>query len=256
MNVLVVTSAGELDDHFSSLGHKGLAVRAIRVDSDFRYLLVGAADAILITDDLNAEDVVGCVKRIRATAPAVPIVAYVTLNPSTTRLLMDLAVYGIEGVVFRGAECLTDSLRRIAISHPAGSVRSVVISECMALSSEMRSLVTHLVLAAVAPTRVDDVARELRIPRRTLVDRLARANLPAPSAIIAWGRVLHGTYQLQDRRHSVETIGLTLGFGSGSGLRNMLRRYTLLTPSEVRKPDGWQRVVEQFHHALCRGVHK
>ncbi|HJU64286.1 MAG TPA: hypothetical protein VJ596_01355, partial [Gemmatimonadaceae bacterium] len=47
----------------------------------------------------------------------------------------------------------------------------------------------------------------------------------------------------------VEQIALAFGFGSGTGFRNMLRRYTGLRPGALRAAGGFDAVAERFMRA-------
>jgi transcriptional regulator GlxA family with amidase domain len=97
---------------------------------------------------------------------------------------------------------------------------------------------------------VADAAAALGVHRKTLVDRLATAQLPTPSAMIAWCRLTLAAQMLEDPARSVEQIALLLDFSSAASLRNMLKRYTGLSPREVRENGGLRCVLHAFRQTL------
>jgi transcriptional regulator GlxA family with amidase domain len=55
---------------------------------------------------------------------------------------------------------------------------------------------------------------------------------------------------LEDPARSVEQIALLLDFSSAASLRNMLKRYTGLSPREVRENGGLRCVLHAFRQTL------
>src|SRR3546814_9586520 len=63
---------------------------------------------------------------------------------------------------------------------------------------------------------VPEAAAALGVHRKTLVDRLAAAGFPTPSAMIAWCRLITAARLLEDPGRTVEQVALLLDFPSGS----------------------------------------
>lgn len=93
-------------------------------------------------------------------------------------------------------------------------------------------------------SRVAAVATALGVHRKTLVERCARAGAPPPGIVIQWARVVLAAYLIRSRPGSVELTALELEFSSATALRNTIKRYSGLTPSDLRQPDGFSRVLE------------
>ena len=94
------------------------------------------------------------------------------------------------------------------------------------------------------------MADALNVHRKTLVARLSGANLPTPSALISWCRILVAARLLEDPGRSVEQVALLLEFPSGTSMRNMMKRYTGLRPGEIRENGGVRCVLHAFKQAM------
>jgi AraC-like DNA-binding protein len=99
------------------------------------------------------------------------------------------------------------------------------------------------------PLTVVDVARAVGVHPRSLHRRLSALGLPSPSSSISWSRLFVAVHLMNDASRSVEHVALHLRFSSGSALRNMLKRYSGLTPSELRRPEGLSRIATIFEAA-------
>jgi len=109
---------------------------------------------------------------------------------------------------------------------------------------------SYCAVNATRPLDVEHVAAELRVHRRTLAGRLARAGLPGPRKIVAWHRLLHAARLLEEPGRSLERIAEELAFPSASALHNLFCRYTGLLPSEVRARGGLPPVLCAFERTL------
>ena len=79
---------------------------------------------------------------------------------------------------------------------------------------------------------------------------MQQAMLPPPSELWAWSRVLLAARYLEVACRSVEWVALTVGYPSANALRNALKRYTGLVPSELREDHGFARAMLAFRAAL------
>jgi AraC-like DNA-binding protein len=100
----------------------------------------------------------------------------------------------------------------------------------------------------------EKLARLLGVRRRALTERLARAGLPAPQRLIAWGRLIVAARLLEDPDRKADAIAMTLDFPSGSAFRNMCQRYLGATPQEIRARGGADYVVGVFLRVIGRGT--
>jgi len=134
---------------------------------------------------------------------------------------------GADEVVLRGSDDMRVAFRRVLLQ--AASARAA--SEALTLLRKVvpragESVLAYCLAQADRPLTVDEMARDLGVHRKTLCNRAAAAGLPSPSTLISWCRLFHAARLLGESGASVERTALVLGFGSGTALRNMLRRYT------------------------------
>jgi AraC-like DNA-binding protein len=70
-----------------------------------------------------------------------------------------------------------------------------------------------------------DLARQLRLSRRTLLRWCERAELPPPRKLLAWMRILLAAELLDDPGRTVLSVARACGYSSDSGLRRVTQRF-------------------------------
>lgn len=192
------------------------------------------------------------VRTIREEFPSVPVVAYCTLTPDTSRDILALARAGVNDLILRGVDDVGVTLRSvITTAQEHCGAKHVLEAIGPLVPPSVVPFLRYCLEHARQALSVADVASALGVHRKTLVDRLAGASLPTPSAMIAWCRLTLAARMLEDPGRSVEQVALLLDFSSGTALRNMLKRYTGLSPREVRENGGLQCVLHAFRRTLA-----
>jgi AraC-like DNA-binding protein len=102
------------------------------------------------------------------------------------------------------------------------------------LPDALAQLLRAALMLAHAPLTVPRLANACGWHERTLRKQCDRQRLPAPQWIIGWARLLIAAYYLDEPGHSMESVADLLQFPSLAAFRNQLRRYTGLSPSEIR----------------------
>ena len=195
-----------------------------------------------------AASVIGC---LREGYPSIPVVAYCSLAAATPHDILIAAKAGASGLVLRGVDDTGVALRAALTSAADDCVaRRVMRALDEVAPGSVRPIIEYCILHARNAPSVQQVARALGISRKTLVNRLGAAGMPAPSAIIGWCRLLQAARLIEDPKRPVERIAHELDFPSGAALRNMLKRYTGLQPREVRENGGLNCVLHAFQRAL------
>jgi AraC-like DNA-binding protein len=141
------------------------------------------------------------------------------------------------------AQSLRDAVEDARIAPVCADTAHVVGSR---IPAPARPVLEFCIMNVRRPLTVIDVAHALNVHPRSLHRRMQRVGLPAPSAAISWSRLFVAVGLLSQRTKSVEQVALDLRFTSGSGLRNMLKRYSGLTPSQLRQPGGLHRMATIF----------
>jgi AraC-like DNA-binding protein len=118
------------------------------------------------------------------------------------------------------------------------------------LPRDAAALVRYCLEHASETPTVGDISRALGVHRRTLVNRMQQAMLPPPSELWAWARLLLAARYLEVPGRSVEWVASPVGSPSANALRNALKRYTGMVPSELREDHGFARATLAFRSAL------
>jgi AraC-like DNA-binding protein len=219
-------------------------------------LLVQVANqptSVVITElwDAAGAPMATAVERLRTRFPALPMLAYCVLRPETSRELLAMARAGVNGLVLRGIDDVGDALCAALAAADDDCLEVVMTRELGTLSAaNLRSVVAQCLTQPRSRHTVASVAAAMGVNRRTLVNRFTHAGLPTPSEVIGWCRLLLAARLLEDPERSVESVGLALKFGSGAALANMLRRYTGLLPTELRRRGGVDCLLEALRREL------
>ena len=218
-----------------------------------RYALERLERAVLILEprDEHGMPSAPLVRQLRAARCDLPMIAYCDVPRDESRDISELSRAGVHELLFRHATdspfLLRETLRR-ALQACAASTIDDKVKE--SLTSELREAVYFCLHYPEKATTVGDVAKGLRIHRKTLANYCARAGAPVPGALIGWCRLLLAAQLLRSQLGTVEAVALQLDFPSATALRNMLKRYTGLRPADVRAGPGLNRMMAMFEAAL------
>jgi AraC-like DNA-binding protein len=203
--------------------------------------------------DAAGDRVAPVLRQVRDRLPSVPIAIYCELTADAVREVVPLTKAGADEVIFHAADDHAAALwSRLLVSvsrHAADEALAALHSQ---LSPAAEPVISYCLTRAEAGISVAEVAEALQVHRKTLVNRMAAAGLPAPACLISWCRLLLAARLLEEPGRAVEQVALKLGFGSGAALRNMLRRYTGLRPSELREHGGMRCLLERFRQSALR----
>lgn len=179
------------------------------------------------------------VRSLHCDYPRVPILLYVELNPQSARDILVATRAGVSEVVIANVDDLNDKLgKRLASAQSAILATQVMAQIAGILPQSSTRLVEYLLGNARNAPTISAAAQALGVHRKTLALRCARAGMPTPSALSSWARLMLAAQRLEEPGRTTERAALEAGFESGSAFRNMLRRYTDLSPSEVRAQGG------------------
>lgn len=190
-------------------------------------------------------------RSIRERFPRLSVLGHVMMRPGLSSQVLSFARAGVHELIVAGIDD-TATVLRLALQRASRRclAEEVYAEVSGSLPREAAQLVRYcLEHASEAPT-IDDISRALGVHRRTLVNRMQQAMLPPPSEMWAWSRVLLAARYLEVPGRSVEWVAHTVGYPSGNALRNALKRYTGLVPSELREDHGFARAMLAFRSAL------
>ena len=229
------------------------AVRTCDQQDEMLALVSEGLAGVVVVDvrDRTGAPTIAMVRTIREGFPSVPVVAYCALTPDSSREILDLARAGVNDLILRGVDDVGVALRSvITTAQEHCGAKHVLEAIAPLVPPSVVPFLRYSLEHARQTVTVADVAAALGVHRKTLVDRLATAGLPTPSAMIGWCRLTLAAQMLEDPGRSVEQIALLLDFSSGASLRNMLKRYTGLSPREVRENGGLRCVLHVLRQVL------
>jgi AraC-like DNA-binding protein len=250
----LVTIAAFVRDRSARARLSAAAGRHARVCfcDDLGKLISAVADGVataVVTEwrDANGVAIDGVVRSLHNGYPGVPILMYAELTPQGARDILAASRAGVCDVLFANV----DDLRERLGPRLASARYSVLAADAMSQIADIvpRSvapLVEYLLQRARSAPTISAAAQCLGVHRKTLALRCARAGLPSPSALSSWARLLLTAQRLDAPGRTAERAALEAGFASGSAFRNMLKRYTGLSPNEVRERGGSRWLVRQF----------
>ena len=208
---------------------------------------------VLVIEPTDADGVAteATIRSIRERFPRLSVLGHVVMKPGMSSQVLSFARAGVHELIVAGIDDSALVLRHALQRASRRCLAEEVFAEVSgSLPREAATLVRYCLEHASESPSIDDISRALGVHRRTLVNRMQSAMLPPPSELWAWSRVLLAARYLEMPGRSVEWVALTVGYPSANALRNALKRYTGLVPSELREDDGFARATLAFRSAL------
>ena len=242
-----------------STGFRAGVTSALGERADLRFVkdaprdLRGAArelpHAVVIAVGLESEGGLSAtVERARSLYPFASVLLYcASLTAETFRMLVECPQAAAATVVAPPYDDLAAALARAIERREDEAIAATVMHQLSdQVPPSVRPIVAYCVLNARTRPLAQQVARVLGVDVKTVRNRLRAAGLPATATMISWSRLFVAACLVGDRQLPVEYVALALHFASGSALRGMLKRYTGLTPTDVRREGGLRVLVRCF----------
>jgi len=208
----------------------------------------GAATTV-VTEwrDAGGRAVADAVRTLHSDFPTVPILLYAPLTPEGARDMLDAARAGATEVLIANFDDIGLTLaQRLATAQSVALGRRVMDRVVDLVPDSVATLIDYCLRRSNRVPSIDTVARVVGVHRKTLAVHCARAHLPSPSALLCWKRLILVSQRLEDPGRSTERAAQDAGFPSASAFRNMLRRYTGLSPTDVRERGGSVCLIDLF----------
>ncbi len=169
--------------------------------------------------------------------------------------LLRVARTGVHALLFEEDRRVPMTVRRVLIEAATRCRNEHVWGDIAPMTPDrVRPIVAYGLKHAHQALTVDGVARALGLHRKTLAERCSLAGTLPPQQMLGWCRLLAAAVLLEDRGRLVDHIALELDFPSGGAFRNMLKRYTGLSPAELRAKGTIPEMGRQFRKAVAPGV--
>jgi methylphosphotriester-DNA--protein-cysteine methyltransferase len=201
--------------------------------------------------DADGQSTDTIIRSVRARFPRLSVLGYVIMTPGMSSKVLAFARAGVHELIIAGIDDSAMVLRHALQRASRRCLAEEVFAEISAsLPADAATLVRFCLEHANESPSVVEISHALGVHRRTLVNRMRTALLPPPSEMWAWSRVLLAARYLEMPGRSVEWVALTVGYPSANALRNALKRYTGLMPSDLRDDGGFIRATQVFRDAL------
>jgi len=188
---------------------------------------------------------------VRRRFPSLPLLAFCIATTTSLRDAFVLGRGGCSDILIVGCEDVASRLRDLLRSAQAQSRAADIMRVVPQGAPALLHLIMSRALQLTWPWHtVRSLARAIGLHRKTLATHLASLGFPPPSTVICWCRVLVVAHMLSTTRRSVTDVAYQLDYSSGSALRNMLKRYAQLRPTDVRRPGGFELVARKFRDAI------
>lgn len=253
---LLLLHDGQAAGQLAAALRRRARVRVAATGDELRDELARTARAVVVLEAADAEGrpTAPLVAQLRSWYPATPIIAYCDPRVTPSGAILDLARAGVHELVLRGVDDLPTTLHAAIASAQRGCAADQLMQRVGdRLPRAVAEIVPRFMAHADRPLSVSDAAAALGVHRKTLLNRLATAGCPPPSAIAGWCRLLLAANQLDDPGRFADHVAVELDFPSGSALRNMFRRYVGMSPSELRAAGGFAYLCERFADACAAG---
>ena len=183
--------------------------------------------------------------------PAVPVLGYCGAGARYAADLRDLARAGVHELVFADIDDHPALLRaKLTRGEEACAATAVLRGTKGLLPPILARVVEYCVHFPRDSHQISRIAAALGVHRKTLVNWCERANVPPPSTLVTWVRLLLAAELLRSPGQSVEHVANTLEFASPTAFRNLCRRYLGMRPSQLRTNEGRDTAYRTFGEAL------
>jgi AraC-like DNA-binding protein len=207
-----------------------------------------AAAAFFIALSVDMPHLVAkAIRIVRDARPATPIIACATLHSESTHLMVRAVRAGADHVTLQRFDDLERAMRTVLGVALASPISAETLHRALPwIPPGAHGTVAYCIMNATHRPTVATVADALRVSERSLHRLLGTLALPTPESTINWCRLLVAAHMMTLGGQSIERVAGTLGFGTGSGLRSMLRRYTELRVTDLRGPDAVERLAQLY----------
>lgn len=205
---------------------------------------------VLAPFDRQGRDAVRTLELLVKAWPGTAIVIFCPSGGASPPPLRSLVLAGAHQIVFEGvANTALTLATAIDTARREGAADQVFAKLQPLIPMELLSLV-QAVLANTSLASVSSAAAALGVHRKTLVNRCRKSDFMAPGEVIVWARLALAGYQLECTGLTIEAIANLLDFPSHTSLRNLIKRYTGQTASQIREGEGLMAVIDAFRERV------
>lgn len=213
-------------------------------------------DAVILPpEDPAGRSAVPTVERLAREWPDLAIVVFCPPRADQASPLRALVLAGAHQLVFEGMHDTASAIAQ-AVETSRREVAGDAVYRVLEplLPRGVQTMAQMILARADLMTSVQQLAHQMGVHRKTLVNRCARARCLPPGELIVWCRLAMAAHLLDRTGLTVEAIGLTLNFPSHTALRNQIKRYTGHTATQLRRAGALGVVAGALRGQLVAGA--
>lgn len=185
--------------------------------------------------------------------PSTALFAAMTVVPERLADLRMLGTWGVTQVISLGHDDTVTAMSRrfrMAQGRPLKALLEQVLPP--ETSARARALLDAAAEVVAVAGGAEDLARTLKMSRRTLLRWCQRAGLPPPRELLAWMRILLAAALLDDPGRTTLAVAQGCGYANDSGLRRVMSGFLGMGPRELRRKGAFKEASKAFLLALER----
>lgn len=250
---MLIGEAGEVPSWLADGAPHGSPVACYPLIDDAREILDRAESVVVLSplEDAEGDDTIPLIEHLVHRRHPTAVVGLISRQHRDADDLLRLARSGVHALLF-------DEDRRAPLTVRRALLEAATRCRNHSLWNEVESITPVRVKPIVAfglshaqeALTVDAAARALGLHRKTLAERCMLSSSLPPQVMLGWCRMMAAAALLEDRGRLVDHVALELDFASGTAFRNQLKRYTGLTPGELRALGPVAEMTRQFRRAM------
>ena len=210
----------------------------------------GPLGAVIISPEDHGggtAEVIALVRYVRAEWPHVPIVACCHPGNPYSSQIRALSLAGVHEFLFIGVDDEAHALRSLFEAAGQECAAQAVLEQIKPMLPVRLHYFCEYALSHPRETAsVAAIAKLLGTHRTTISRFCEQEQLPPPTELLSWCRLLLVAHLLEHTSRTVESMAHELGYPTATALRNKIKRYTGLRASEIRNRGGMRLLLEQF----------
>lgn len=210
-----------------------------------------SALVIVDPDGGGGEGLSDDLRQLLAEFPSTPVFAAMIVTPERLSDLRTLGTWGVTQVISLGHDDTVAAMSRrfrMAQGKPLKALLEQVLPADT--TGRARALLDAAAEVVAVAGGAEDLARVLRVSRRTLLRWCQKSELPPPRELLAWMRILLAAALLDDPGRTTLAVAQGCGYANDSGLRRVMGRFLGMSPRELRRKGAFAEASRAFLQAL------